>query len=258
MRALVVDDELPAREELGWLLSQCNVDVVSLCASSEEALVFLENTSVDVVFLDIEMPGLNGMRLGEILHDRRKASLSSSPSLIFVTAYQEKAVDAFEIEATDYLLKPVRLERLRKAIEKVKSVSVLPEKKPQEKKEKEKEKKLTRISVEHRGAFHVVSVNDILVFESQEGIVIAYTENENFVTDFSLKFLEANLDTDYFFRCHRSYIVRIDRITRIAPWGAGTFQLTLENTKEVPLARKRASELRALMPATMASFGGED
>ncbi len=248
MKALVVDDELPAREELSWLLSQCDVDVVASLGSAEDALAFLKKNIVDVVFLDIEMPGISGMRLGEMIYGMK----GDSPNIIFVTAYQEKAVDAFEIEATDYLLKPVRLERLRRAVEKLPRVDV------ESKEELSGGKKLTRISVEHRGVYHVVALTEILAFESEEGIVLAYTKEENFVTDFSLKFLENNLDTEAFYRCHRGFIVRIDAITKIAPWGAGTFQLTLSNSKIVPLARSRASELRALMPATMSSFTSDE
>ncbi len=248
MRALVVDDELPAREELGWLLSQCEVEVVGSLSSAEEALEFLKLNSVDVVFLDIEMPGISGMRLGEMIYGTKGVT----PDIIFVTAYQERAVDAFEIEATDYLLKPVRLERLRKAVEKV-----TPSLATQEH-ASVGGKKLTRISVEHRGVYNVVALTEILAFESEDGIVLAYTKEENFVTDFSLKFLENNLDKEFFYRCHRGFIVRIDAITKIAPWGAGTFQLTLSNSKIVPLARSRASELRALMPATMSSFSSDE
>ncbi len=245
MKALVVDDELPAREELSWLLSQCDVEVVASVASAESALDFLKDNLVDVVFLDIEMPGISGMRLGEMIHGRE----GRSPAIIFVTAYQERAVDAFEIEATDYLLKPLRLERLRRALEKVTIDRAVSEKVA---------KKLTRISVERRGVYHVVPLSDILAFESAEGIVLAYTESENFVTDFSLKFLESNLDGDAFYRCHRGFIVRIDAIRKIAPWGAGTFQLTLSNAKIVPLARSRAAGLRSLMPATMSSFSNDE
>lgn len=248
MKALVVDDELPAREELSWLLSQCEVEVVASLGSAEAALQFLKTNSVDVVFLDIEMPGISGMRLGEMIYGMQ----AESPDIIFVTAYQEKAVDAFEIEATDYLLKPVRLERLRRAVEKVKPIASPPIESGTV------GKKLTRISVEHRGVYHVVALTEILAFESEEGIVLAYTKEENFVTDFSLKFLEHNLDPESFYRCHRGFIVRIDTITKIAPWGAGTFQLTLSNSKVVPLARSRAADLRALMPATMSSFSNED
>ncbi len=243
MKALVVDDERPAREELIWLLEQCDgVEVASQAATAEAALQSVVDVPVDVVFLDIDMPGIGGMRLAERLRD----DPDFGPAIVFVTAYDNHAVEAFGVDATDYLLKPVRLERLQRAIDKVRQRLGT-----RSEASERPARPLTRISVDHRGVYRVLSLDDVLFFESEDGIVVVQTStSERYITDFSLKFLETNLDPEVFFRCHRSYIVRLDAIQSIAPWGAGTYRLVLDRNDElgVPLARARASELKALIP----------
>lgn len=243
MKALVVDDELPAREELIWLLDQCEgVEVLEQAATAEAALQIVAAHDVDVVFLDIDMPGIGGMRLAERLRDDAELA----PAIVFVTAYDGHAVEAFGVDATDYLLKPVRLERLQRAIQKVRQrLGTTSEATERE------ARPLTRISVDHRGEYRVLSLDDVLFFESEDGIVVVQTRaGERYITDFSLKFLESNLDDEIFFRCHRSYIVRLDAIASIAPWGAGTYRLVLNREEDlgVPLARARAGELKSLIP----------
>ena len=243
MKALVVDDELPAREELIWLLDQCEgVEVLEQAATAEAALQIVAAHDVDVVFLDIDMPGIGGMRLAERLRDDAELA----PAIVFVTAYDGHAVEAFGVDATDYLLKPVRLERLQRAIQKVRQrLGTTSEATERE------ARPLTRISVDHRGEYRVLSLDDVLFFESEDGIVVVQTRaGERYITDFSLKFLESNLDDEIFFRCHRSYIVRLDAIASIAPWGAGTYRLGLNREEDlgVPLARARAGELKSLIP----------
>lgn len=244
MKALIVDDERPAREELAWLLEQCEgVDVVGQASSGETAIELLNENAPDLVFLDIDMPGIGGMRLAETLRDDDEFA----PVVVFVTAYDNHAVEAFGVDAVDYLLKPVRLERLQRALRKVRLRLGMGSEAVEEK----SSKPLNRISVEDRGVYRVLSLDDVLFFESEDGIVVVQTgAGERFITDFSLKFLESNLDCETFFRCHRSYIVRLDAIESIAPWGAGTYRLILDRDDDlgVPLARSRASDLKSLIP----------
>lgn len=243
MKALVVDDERPAREELIWLLEQCeDVEVVAQASTAEAAFEALGAHHVDAIFLDVDMPGIGGMRLAERLRDLD----DFAPAIVFVTAYDNHAVEAFGVDATDYLLKPVRLQRLQRAIARVRqrigTTSEAAERAA---------KPLTRISVDHHGVYRVLAMDDILFFESEDGIVVVQTlAGERFITDFSLKFLEANLDPEIFFRSHRSYIVRLDAIVSIAPWGAGTYRLVLDDEGDlgVPLARARAADLKSLIP----------
>lgn len=248
MKALVVDDEEPAREELTWMLEQLeDVEVVGQATDAGEARECLDGSSaIDLLFLDIDMPGVGGMRLAELISEMPD---DDRPLIAFVTAYDEHAIDAFEVDAIDYLLKPVRLERLRKTVEKARTRLEAPSRAADEDSEASN-RPLERISVEDRGVYRVVPIEDVLFFEAQEGVVAAATRADRYVTEFSLKFLEQNLSPDAFFRCHRSYIVRLDAIESIAPWGAGTYRLMLSDDEElsVPLARSRAGELKSRIP----------
>jgi DNA-binding LytR/AlgR family response regulator len=248
MNVLIIDDEAPAREELAWLLEQTGEDltVVGQAANAREALSLLDTLEVDLAMCDVDMPGVDGLRLAELLSERDDA-----PLLVFVTAYERHAVDAFAVDAVDYLLKPVRIERLRKAIGRARERLTTPSA-PAE----GNAKHLQRISVEDQGVYRVLSVDDLLFLESEDGIVVAQTHDARYITDFSLKFLEANLDPERFFRSHRSYIVQLSEIDSIAPWGAGTYRLILDRDADlgVPLARSRASELKALIPWSASAF----
>ncbi|TXD33579.1 response regulator transcription factor [Lujinxingia vulgaris] len=259
MRALVIDDELPAREELLWLLEQCpQISAAAQAESAKAALARLEaGPPVDVVFLDIDMPGLNGVRLAQLWRDRLG---DDAPVFIFVTAYDAHAVDAFALDAADYLLKPVRLSRLQQAIERAErrlhqgaqaSASEASETPPSPTAPASSPAStpLTRISVEEHGSYRVIPVDDIIWIEADEGFATVHTATGGYLTDFSLKFLEENLPADHFFRSHRSFIVRLSAISVIAPTGAGTYRLLLsDGTTGVPLARSRAPELKARIP----------
>lgn len=248
MRVLVVDDEEPAREELSWMLEQIEgVEVVGQAPDAGEARRRLDDAGdVELVFLDIDMPGVGGMRLAELISEMPS---DDRPMVAFVTAYDEYAVDAFDVDAVDYLLKPVRLERLRKAIDKARN-RLRAKPGAGDESSDASNRSLERISVEDRGVYRVVPIEDVLFFEAEEGVVAAATRDQRFTTEFSLKFLEQNLSPDEFFRCHRSYIVRLDAIESIAPWGAGTYRLILSDDEElsVPLARSRAGELKSRIP----------
>ena len=272
MNILIVDDETPAREELLWLLEQCGPDlrVVAQAADARAARELLQHprdgeAPIDLVFLDVDMPGIGGMRLAELL---QQADVAKRPMIIFATAYQEYALDAFSVDAVDYLLKPVRLGRLKQAVDKARarhaSASApggLMETSsshglaaqagaPSAPGSSSAPRYLERISVEERGVYQVIPIDDILFFESEDGIVVVQTRQSRHITDFSLKFLEQSLDPKTFFRSHRSTIVNIDAIASIAPWGAGTYRLILDRERDigVPLARSRASELKAIIP----------
>ena len=287
--AMIVDDEAPAREELIWLLEQvdfrCDIDVLAQCASAREVMRWLEEheeegACVDVVFLDINMPGVDGVRLAELLRDHEQVG-----AVVFVTAYDHHAVDAFEVDATDYLLKPIRMERLQRALHKVhtrieatraladvaKRASARALTAPEEPSRPASiaaqgsvdapssgppQRYLDRISVEERGVYRVIPIEDILFFESEDGVVVVQTRAGRYMTDFSLKFLEQNLQPEDFFRSHRSYIVKLDQIDSIAPWGAGTYRLVMDREADlgVPLARSRAAELKSLIPWSASVF----
>ncbi|MFB6263860.1 MAG: LytR/AlgR family response regulator transcription factor [Bradymonadaceae bacterium] len=253
MRAYIVDDEKPAREELKWLLDQCpEIEVVGEAADADRARRELAepDEGPDVVFLDIDMPGVDGIGLAECLDEE-----NGRPATIFVTAYEEFAVDAFDVDAVDYLLKPVRLERLREALNRVRDRlgGKLPEA-PPESGEPEDGRDLRRISVREGERYRVLETEGIAYFEAVDGTVVAVADGERYETDFSLTFLDRHLDGADFFRCHRSYIVRLGAVDSIVPRGGGRYELHLASSESetseeiVPLARSRADELKRRIP----------
>lgn len=240
LRAMVVDDEPLARDELVFLLGELGVEVLAQAASASEALAGFAELSPDVVFVDLRMPGPDGLALAEALHARAPRT-----PIVVVSAHDEGALRGFEVGVADYVLKPVRLERLKRALVRVRerlaaapieSSTVGPG-------------ALTRLAVRRRNAYVVVDVEEVVYLEMKDELVWAVTREDRFALDLTLSTLEERLP-DVFFRSHRGYLVRIDRIVAIEPAGAGTFDLLLDHPShpKVPLARERARLLRERIP----------
>lgn len=237
LRAIVVDDEPLARDELKFLLGQCDdVEVVGEARNANEAQTLCEEQQPHVAFLDLRMPGPDGVALAESL-------MAKAPQLevVIVSAHDEGALRAFEARVADYLLKPVRLERLRQAVNRVRQSSSSAS---------GKNERLDRIAVRRRDAYVVLELSDVVYFEVKDELVWAVTTTDRFSIEKTLAALEEELDPELFFRSHRGFIVRLDRIRAIEPVGAGTYQLLLDHPEEpkVPLARERAKKLRERIP----------
>jgi two-component system LytT family response regulator/two-component system response regulator LytT len=237
IRAIVVDDEPLARDELRFMLGQCqDVEVVGEARNAPEAQGLCDEEQPDVAFLDLRMPGPDGVALAETL-------MASHPDLkvVIVSAHDEGALRAFEARVADYLLKPVRLERLRQAVERVRTASGGAA---------NSHERLDRIAVRRKDAYVVLELGDVTYFEVKDELVWAVTEEDRFAIDKTLANLEDELDAEAFFRSHRGFIVRYDRIRAIEPTGAGTYQLLLDHPDEpkIPLARERAKKLRERIP----------
>lgn len=239
LRAIVVDDEPLARDELTFLLGECKrVDVVGEARGAAEAQQLCDDQRPEVAFIDLRMPGVDGIALAELL--RRK---HPDLEVIIVSAHDDGALRGFETQVTDYLLKPVRLERLRRALDRVSTERVV---------SSEGKSPLHRFAVRRRGSYVVVEVADIVYFEARDDLVWAITERDRFALDARLSSLTERLDPTEFFQSHRSCIVRIDRIRMIEPAGARTFRLLLDHpdNPRVPLARDRTARLRQRIPFT--------
>jgi DNA-binding LytR/AlgR family response regulator len=237
LRAIVVDDEPLARDELRFMLGQCDdVEVIGEARNAPEAQTLCDETRPDVAFIDLRMPGPDGVTLAETLmanhHDM---------SVVIVSAHDEGALRAFEARVADYLLKPVRLERLKQAVERARETSS---------RHAGGRGRLDRIAVRRKDAYVVVELGDVVFFEVKDELVWAVTEDDRFAIDKTLATLEEELDPDRFFRSHRGFIVRFDRIRGIEPTGAGTYQLRLDHpdAPKIPLARERAKKLRERIP----------
>jgi two-component system LytT family response regulator/two-component system response regulator LytT len=249
--ALVVDDEQPAREELCYLLAQTGaVEVIGQADNGIAALGLLEDLEPDIVFLDVQMPGLTGFEVA-----RQAASRPSPPHIVFVTAFDQYALDAFQVNAVDYLLKPVdpvRLEqalgRARRRLETARTGAVSPE-------------ALAKIvemvaARQSRRTQLVVKVDDrILLVQADDLVYASLNEDEvivvaNQVTGTSnhrtLDELQAQLDQAVFWRVHRSYLVNINKIKEIVPWFSRNFILRMRDAKstEIPVSRAQTKRLR--------------
>lgn len=230
LKALVVDDEAPARSELRYLLGEAGgVEVVGEASNALEALQLVKAIPYDVLFLDVNMPGLSGVQLAEALtaHPR-------PPAIVFVTAHSEHAVKAFEVRAVDYLVKPVELDRLKQALSRLAPVA------------EQATARVERIPVEKAGKKLLISVDDILYIMAKDDYSYLHTGTDRYLSTMSLATLESRLESAGFFRIHRRYLVSLDRVKEVVPMYGGTLLLTLtdEAGTQIPVSRRRVPSLK--------------
>ena len=252
LRALLVDDEQLARDELGYLLGQIGgVEVLGQAGNGIEALTAIERLRPDVVFLDVQMPGLTGFEVARRMLDGRTAS-----HIIFVTAYDQHAIEAFEVNAVDYLLKPVDQSRLEMAVERARRRIVVDrpadgvnnadlEKIIQLVTERQSRRERLAIKVGER--FLLVQAEEIIFASlADEGITVVtsqYAGTSNYRT---LDELHERLDPTVFWRVHRSHLVNINKIKEIVPWFSRNYILRMKDEKstEIPVSRLQTRRLR--------------
>ncbi|MGI6754535.1 MAG: LytR/AlgR family response regulator transcription factor [Atopobiaceae bacterium] len=233
LRAMVVDDEEPARSELRYLLEETGrVDTIVEATSAREAVERLMANRVDVMFMDISMPKTSGMQLAEALH-----KLKNPPAIVFVTAYSEYAVEAFGVDAVDYLMKPVETDRLNQALDKVQA-RMKPQAAPHS--------TVERIPVEKSGRKVLVPVDQIRYIEAKDDYSCIYTDNDRFLSTISLAKLEAKLSPHGFFRVHRGYIVNLSYVEDIEVVSGGILQLGINGIegKKISVSRRRVVALK--------------
>ena len=233
LRAMIVDDEAPARSELRFLLEETGkVGSVIEAASVRTAIERLMENRVDVVFLDISMPGTSGLQLAEALH-----KLKNPPAIVFVTAYSDHAVEAFDVDAVDYLVKPVETARLEQALNKVVSRVKPPA---------EHKSSVERIPVEKGGRKVLVPVDQIRYIMAKDDYSCIYTVDDRYLSTISLAQFEANLGEFGFFRVHRRYIVNLDCVEDVETTSAnGAMHLGVQGVEErIPVSRRRVVPLK--------------
>ncbi len=232
-RALIVDDEPLARKAMSLALAEFpQIEVIGECADGFEAVKMINQEKPEVVFLDIQMPKLDGFDVLELLDD--------PPFIVFVTAYNEYALKAFESHALDYILKPVKRERLGKTLERVEKrlredkgqpVSQLLEHYQQH------NTPLERILVRDRNRIHILPVVDISFIEAQDDYVALYTKERSYLKKETLSGLEKRLDSRQFVRIHRSYLINIDYLSKIEPYAKDRKIAVLKDGKTLPVSR---------------------
>ena len=231
LKAMIVDDEAPARSELRYLLDEVGkTEVVAEAASVREAIEKLKEYPCDVLFLDINMPEATGLQFADALQH-----LKFPPAVVFVTAYSEFALDAFEVKAIDYLVKPVETERLRQAISRVREHVVL----------HAKAQKSERIPVEKAGKKILISIDQIIFVMARDDYAYLQTETDRYFSTVSLAQLEKRLEGHGFFRVHRGYLVNLQMVQEVESVAGGTLLLTMVNsTEKIPVSRRRVSALK--------------
>ena len=245
LRAMIVDDEPLARSELRFLLEDSGrVDTIVEAASAREAVERLMESNVDVIFLDIAMPKTSGMQLAEALN-----KLHHPPAVVFVTAYSDFALEAFNVNAVDYLVKPVETDRLEQALNKVQKrgrVRVVTNTADVEQQSKAAQE---RIPVVKSGRKVLVPADQIRFIESKDDYSCIYTGDERFLSTISLAKLEERLEPYGFFRVHRGFIINLDYVKSVETASSGILQVVIEGfeNKTIAVSRRRVLQLKQLL-----------
>ena len=245
IKAIIVDDEALARESLKTALEPFeDIDIIEQCANGFEAVQAVQRLQPDLVFLDVRMPKLDGFDVVELLGN-------DAPFIIFVTSYDEYAPRAFEAEALDYLLKPVKAERLEKAVERVRERFQLKNSQPFENlidKHRDFLGPLTRILIRNGTEVVIIPVNDVIYLEARDDYVKVYTrQGKSYLKSERMTRLEKMLDPQYFCRIHRSYILNINSLKKIEPYSKDSRLAILENGQRLPISRGGYTRLMELL-----------
>ena len=253
LSAVIVDDEQLARDELSYLLKSVDdVHVLAQGRNGLEAVNLIKEHSPDLVFLDVQMPGLDGFGVLKKLMDKKVAV----PQIVFATAFDQYAVKAFEVNAIDYLLKPFDKKRVLQAIEKARKrmraaaenpasdqldtlVKMLEAQKPQN----------SKVLLRSAGRLLLVDQKDVCFASIDDGTIsISATQHEGQSNCRTLEQLLEDLDPNMFWRAHRSFVVNINRIKEVVPWFKSSYQLRMDDRKqtEIPVSRAQTKRLREL------------
>ncbi len=239
MKALVIDDERLARKELISLLSDYpEIEIIGEAVNADDALEQINEKDPDLLFLDIQMPGKNGFEMLE--------ALDAVPKVIFTTAFDEYALKAFEVNALDYLLKPIRKERLDECIRKV--LKYEPEEKSTSIADDNHKLGLNdRVFVKDGERCWFVKLSDIRLFESDGNYIKVYFENHKPMIHKSLNALDKKLDERSFFRASRKHIVNLSWIESIESWFNGGLLVRLKGGDRIEVSRRQASKFKDMM-----------
>lgn len=238
MKAIIVEDEFPAREELKYFINNfSNIDIVSEFDNGVDVLKFMQKNNIDVIFLDINIPMFDGMLLAKTINQ-----FKNKPKIVFITAYKEHAVDAFELDAFDYILKPYSEERIVSTLNKLCQVEFL-------KLESEnRQVNLSNITLWREKKLVVINTDDIYYCEARERETLVYTKENEYISKKSILEFEKKLSSDKFLKIHRSYIVNITKIKEIIPWFNSTYKIKLNDiANEVYVSRSKIKEFRKIM-----------
>jgi len=242
IRVVIVDDEDLARQMLREYLSgHSEIEIIAECANGFEAVKAVTELNPDLLFLDIQMPKLNGFEVLELIGCDR--------AIVFVTAYDEYAIRAFDIHAVDYLLKPFGAERFETALQRAKQRLAGKQPVPSElaSSARPPDRYPERIVVREGTRVHIIPAEKLDFVEAQDDYVALSTEGKKHLKQQTISSLEAALDPSRFFRIHRSYIVNLEKVTKIEPYSKDNYVVVLSNGTQLPVSRSGYSRLRTLL-----------
>ena len=241
MKAIIVEDEFLAQQELSWLIRQhSQLTIEATFDDGLDVLKYLQTHQVDVIFLDINIPSLDGVLLAQNI-----SKFAHKPLIVFITAYKEHAVDAFELEAFDYILKPYHEMRIITMLRKLENMLQQP---PLAGNAEAIRSPVHTINLVKDERIIVTDINDIYYAEAHEKMTFVYTRREEYVMSMNMTEFCHRLPEEAFFRCHRSYCVNLSKIREIEPWFNNTYMLKLRDLDfQVPVSRSKVKAFRQLM-----------
>jgi len=240
VKAIIVEDEFLAQQELSWLIRQhSQLQIEATFDDGLDVLKYLQNHQPDVIFLDINIPSLDGVLLAQNI-----SKFAHRPLIVFITAYKEHAVEAFELEAFDYILKPYHEMRIITMLRKLENT--LQQSAPGGAESPRGQVHTINLVKDER--IIVTDINDIYYAEAHEKMTFVYTRREEYVMSMNITEFCSRLPEEAFFRCHRSYCVNLSKIREIEPWFNNTYMLKLRDLEfQVPVSRSKVKEFRQLM-----------
>lgn len=241
MKAIIVEDEFLAQQELSWMIKQhSSIDIVACFDDGLDVLKFLQHNEVDVIFLDINIPSLDGVLLAQNI-----SKFAHKPQIVFITAWKEHAVQAFELEAFDYILKPYHESRIVSMLHKLEAHG---QQQPAAPDAATLRPVAQTVNLMRDERIIVTDINEIYYLEAHEKLTFVYTRREEYVMSVAMSEFCSRLPESQFFRCHRSYCVNLNKIREIEPWFNNTYLLRLRDLDfQVPVSRSKVKAFRQLM-----------
>jgi two-component system LytT family response regulator len=240
LKALIVDDEPPARQIIrAYLNKNAAIEVVGECDNGFDALKSIQELRPDILFLDIQMPKITGLELVEVLEQ--------PPHIVFITAYDEFAIKAFELNAVDYLLKPFSEKRFNAAVEKVlkqQETGVQVDLSTMGNVQIQPDANIDRIVVKKGSQLHVLSLDEVLFVEAQDDYVMIHTSSGRFLKSKTMKYYESQLPAQEFVRIHRSYIVNVSKIQSLEPYDKETYLAIISQEHKLKISRNGYRKLK--------------
>jgi two-component system response regulator LytT len=255
IRTVIVDDERPARDELGYLLRAFpEIAVIAQGKNGIEAVALIKEHTPDLVFLDVQMPGLDGFGVIQKLVER-KVRL---PQIVFATAFDHYAIQAFEVSAVDYVLKPFDKARIARAVQRAKKM-IDAQVSPVERFEalvgqlgapKAKTAQPVKLLVKSQARMFLVDAEEMIYASIQDGTITIYARDAEGISNYrTIEELASALDGDVFWRAHRSYLININHIKEVVPWFKSSYMLKMNDKRqsEIPVSRAQTKRLRELL-----------